>query len=62
MYYYSMAKEVVDDSVSGTDNLLNNVKISKLHILQLVNEIAYIISVILVYKIYAISFTSSSYL
>jgi hypothetical protein len=30
-------------SVSGTDNLLNNVKISKLHILQLVNEIAYIL-------------------
>ena len=43
MYYYSMAKEVVDDSVSGTDNLLNNVKISKLHILQLVNEIAYML-------------------
>lgn len=43
MYYYSMAKEVVDDSVSRTDNLLNNVKISKLHILQLVNEIAYIL-------------------
>lgn len=43
MYYYSMAKEVVDHSVSGTDNLLNNVKISKLHILQLVNEIAYLL-------------------